>query len=114
MSLDIITLPGRDFILGAKKTIGVNNIRNIVGSSVAAATGTVIIYNSAGATSLVSTNLSMSFSTDNKKGKATYLLTTGAGMDITAAGTYRAIYTITYGSTIQKWQQTIVIKAHPF
>lgn len=110
MSLDTITLPGRTFILGEKKNIGIKNLRNEPGTTLAAATGTVIIYDSAGATTLSLQSLTMSGTT---RVKGTYLLTTGAAMNITAAGTYRAVYTVTNGSSVQKWQQELVVKAQP-
>lgn len=109
--MDEITLPTRTFRLGEKKYIGVKNVRAFDGSTISV-TGTVIVYDSTGSTALTVQTLTMTGSGTRKMG-GKYLLTTGAALNLTTSGTYRAVYTLTNGSEIQSWQQEIVVKTNP-
>jgi len=109
--IDIVRLPERVFVLGEKKQIGVRNLRQANGATVAAATGTVAIYDSTGSATLAAVALTMAGTT---RVTGTYLLTTGAAQTITVVGTYRAIYTITFGTEVQIWEQVIQVVANPF
>ena len=107
--IDTIDLPPRAFHLGDKKNIGLHGLRLDTGKAWAP-TAAVIIYDSAGATTLASTAMTIS---GTKRLFALYRLTTGAAMTITAAGDYRAYYTVTNGSDVQRWKQVLRIRAVP-
>jgi len=109
--IDVVRLPERVFVLGEKKQIGVRNLRQASGASVASATGTVTIYNSTGSATLTSTALTMS---GTSRVSGVYLLTSGTSQTITSTGTYRAVYAITFGSEVQIWEQLIQVLTNPF
>lgn len=110
---DVVTLPGREFILGEKKNIGGKNLRLQTGGTLTGVTATVTIYDSSGSTVLAATSITPTGSGTNRNA-ITYLLTTGAGLTIALAGTYRAEYTVTYQGEVQIWQQVLLIKPKPF
>ena len=110
--IDIVRLPQRTFILGEHKTIGLKNIRQQTDANLTGVTATVTIYDSAGSTTLAATAMTMSGS-GTPFMDASYLLTTGSAQTITAAGTYRADYVVTFGSEIQIWQQAIQVLSKP-
>ena len=110
---DVITLPGREFILGEKKNIGGKNLRLQTGGALSGVTATVTIYDSSGNSVLSATSITVTGS-GTTRNALTYLLTTGSGMTITLADTYRAEYTVTYAGEVQIWQQQILVKPKPF
>jgi hypothetical protein len=112
-AIDIVKLTGRIFVLGEKKNIGLWNIHRRDDADLTGITATVTIFDSVGNTTLAATAMTMAGS-GTPYMSATYLLTTGSGQTITAAGTYRAIYTVTYGSEVQIWEQALLVNANPF
>lgn len=112
--IDVVKLEGRTFVLFEHKNIGVKNIRLNTGENISALTAVVSIYDSSGAVVLNSTNMTIA-GLGTPYVSATYLLTTGNSPQlITAAGTYRAVYTVLYGSETFVFQQTITVLADPF
>jgi hypothetical protein len=111
--IDVVRLDIRTFVLGEHKTIGLKNIRQQTDAPLSGVTGTIAIYDSAGTATLAATSMTMS-GDGTPFMFASYLLTTGSGQTITAAGNYRAIYKLTYGSEIQIWEQVIQLLANPF
>ena len=111
--IDVVKLDGRTFVLGEHKTIGIMNIRQNTDEALTGVTATVAIYDSAGGATLAATAMTMSGS-GTPYMMASYMLTTGSGGTITTAGVYRAVYSLTYGSLIQKWEQTLTVLAQPF
>jgi hypothetical protein len=108
-----VTLPGREFILGEKKNIGGKDLRLQTGGTLSGVTATVTIYDSAGNTVLAATSLTVAGS-GTRRNSLTYLLTTGSGMTLTLADTYRLVYTVTYQGEVQIWQQSCLVKPKPF
>lgn len=111
--IDTIKLPGRQCILNWIGNVGLQNIR-LNTDEVLTVTATIAIYNSAGSTILAATAMTIAGAATTLN-SATYLLTTGAGNVITAAGTYRMIFTVTYGGAKPLIvEQLIEVKANPF
>jgi len=102
-----VTLGRKTFILGEEKPVRVQ-VKHERGIDISAGTATIIIYDSAGATTLSSQSMSVS-----SAAVCSYQLTTGAGKNITAAGEYRAIVTFVYSGVTRKWQIPITVKAAP-
>ena len=114
--MDVITLPSRQFTLGDKPTIGLEDIRTKALDDLTGTTGAITIYDSADAAVSGASGASMTvtLSARDRRGKAEFALTTGAAMIITAAGDYRAVYKITFpDGTVKHWQQKIVIQPNP-
>ena len=115
--MDTVTLPTRQFILGDKLPIGVRDIRSSADDDLTGTTGIVSVYDSGG-TVLSGANaqdLTIEFTSRNTRIKASFELTTGASMIITATGTYRAVYKLAFpDGSVKNWQQTIEVKANPF
>ena len=111
--IDTVAIDGRQMILGWIGTIGLKNIR-LSTSEVLTVTATVAIYDSAGASVLGATAMTISGAASSYN-TAAYTLTTGPGGTITAAGTYRAIYTVTYsGAKPLIIEQVLTVLANPF
>ncbi len=113
--MDIVTLPEREFILGDKKTIGVRRVRSLNNVSLNGTTGTVSLYDSSGSAVFSGSSLTIAYNTDKTSVQGSYTLVTGVGGSVTTAGTYRAVYKLTFpDGTIYQWEQQIVVKANPF
>lgn len=100
--LDAVT-----FVLGEDKNLRIT-VTDADGASLASATATVGIVDSAGSETLAATAMTGSGTTERV---FTYLLTTGAAQTITAAGEYRATYIVTYGSQNIYFEQIIRVVA---
>src|SRR5438132_14270376 len=97
--IDQPKLEQRTLILGAIENIGLDTMHFKTSEVLPALTATVTIYDSAGGTTLSATAMTMGGS-GTAYMSASYLLSTGAGKTITAAGTYRAIYAVTDGTEV--------------
>lgn len=110
--IDIVQLDGRTFVLGDIKQIGLYNIR-LRYEDTLTVTATVRITNSAGTETLAATAMTITGG-GTVSNNASYLLQTGAGKTITVADTYKAMYTVTNGSEVFKFQQVLTVLADPF
>lgn len=111
---EIVALPGRNFILGETKIIGVKSVRQVDNTSLTGTTASVSIYDSGGSL-IVTASMTVSYDATNARVRAQYALATGSGKTITTAGTYRAEYLLTFpDGTIMIWQQALTVKSNPF
>lgn len=114
---DIIDLPQRDFRLGEKKTVGLKDLHNALGTSVSSSTGLMFLYNSGGTSVGGFENgkaMTVASTPSSAKCTVTRALTTGTGMEIATAGSYRAEYQVTRAdNAVFIWQQKIVVAANP-
>lgn len=111
--IDTIKIPGRQCILNWIGNVGLQNIR-LSTDEVLTVTATVAIYDSSGNTILAATAMTITGAATTLN-TATYILTTGAGNVIVAAGTYRMIFTVTCGAAKPLIvEQLIEVKANPF
>lgn len=100
---------GENILCGLKWVKSVQNTP--IAASIIAATANT--YDSTGAL-LSSDNMTID-STVASRPVVNYVLLTGPGRAVTAAGTYRLVYTITLADmTESSWEQTITIRPTPF
>jgi hypothetical protein len=111
--MDVYDLPRQTWILGQKQRYELEAVDTRLGSSLSALTATLQIRDSAGSATLAATAMTID-TTITTRPIAWYLITTGSGMNITAAGTYRVVVTLTYpNSEVRIRQGELEIKTLP-
>ena len=108
--MDQVTVEASDYRLGEEKPVRIIVVDTEANSDLSTATVTIEIYDSTGSTTLAATSATLSGTT---RLLCLYQLTTGSGKTITTAGTYRAVWRMTYGTTIREWEQTLNVYARP-
>jgi len=107
---DSVTGVSKDMRLGEEKILRVAAKDIDSQADMSTATATFELWDSTGSQTVAPTSASISGTT---RIVLSYFLTSGAGKVVTAAGTYRITWRLTFGSEIREYQQQLTIKARP-